>query len=332
RKLSAGQHEVADRELLVDLAFDHALVDALVVPAHDHQMRQLRKALSRGLVEQRALRAHEDDVSYVPLCRADRAGERLGREHHPGAPTVGCVVDHVRAVGRPLANVVDRELDLTRGFGARDDALGEGTLEHPWKERQDVDARGHSRISCGTTTIRRPATSTSRTTDAIAGKRSSSREPSARTTSTSVSPARIISLTVPSDRPSGVSARRPRRSAQRYPPWAARRASARDTRRLRPRIRSASVRVVCPSKRTIGTSVAPRTDAMTSSPMPSHIRRDPFWNRPATSVRGWTFTSPRTPCGAPTTPAMGSSLLPAAAAPTALVRPPAAAARSRLSV
>src|SRR5207253_7185914 len=76
-----------------------------------------------------------------------------------------------------------------------------------------------------------------------------------------------------------------------------------------PRIRSASERLVWPSNRTIGTSAAPRTEAMTSSPVPSHRRRDPFWNRPATSVRGWTLTSPRTPCGAPTTPTIGSSLL-----------------------
>src|SRR5437667_4579910 len=45
---------------------------------------------------------------------------------------------------------------------------------------------------------------------------------------------------------------------------------------------------------------------MTSSPIPSHERREPLRNRSATSVRGWTFTSPRTPCGAPTTPTMGS--------------------------
>src|SRR5205807_8537166 len=37
-------------------------------------------------------------------------------------------------------------------------------------------------------------------------------------------------------------------------------------------------------------------------------------NRSATSVRGWTLTSPRTPCGAPTTPTMGSSV-PSAAVP-----------------
>src|SRR5439155_26050104 len=64
-----------------------------------------------------------------------------------------------------------------------------------------------------------------------------------------------------------------------------------------------------PSKRTTGTSAVPRTEAMTSSPIPSHERREPLRNRSATSVRGWTFTSPLTPCGAPTTPTMGSSAL-----------------------
>src|SRR5438477_4052498 len=48
---------------------------------------------------------------------------------------------------------------------------------------------------------------------------------------------------------------------------------------------------------------------MTSSPTPSQKSREPLRNRSATSVRGWTFTSPRTPCGAPTTPTMGSSAL-----------------------
>src|SRR5437879_9858155 len=74
-------------------------------------------------------------------------------------------------------------------------------------------------------------------------------------------------------------------------------------------MRSASVRVLWPSKRTIGTSAAPRTEATTSSPSPSHSRREPLRKRPAMSVRGCTFTSPRTPCGAPTTPTMGSSVL-----------------------
>src|SRR5439155_9115271 len=204
-QLAAGQHEVADRKLLVDVAFDDALVDALVMPADDHEMRQLRKALRGGLIEQSALCGHKDDVPAISLRRPDRARERLGLQYHPGPATVGRVVDNVMAVGRPLADVMHRELDLARGPRSRHDALCERALEHLREEREYVDPRGHSRTSCGTTTIRPPATSTSRTTDAIAGRSSSSRELSARTTSTSVSPARITSLTVPSDRPSGVS-------------------------------------------------------------------------------------------------------------------------------
>src|SRR3979409_433854 len=113
-------------------------------------------------------------MTGIPLRRPDRAAERRGPHHPPGAPAVRRVVDDVVAVGRPLADVVDRKLDLTRGPRPRDNALGERTLEHLRKEREDVDARGHPRISCGTTTMRPPATSTSRTTDAIAGKSSSS--------------------------------------------------------------------------------------------------------------------------------------------------------------
>src|SRR6266550_7799329 len=71
-------------------------------------------------------------------------------------------------------------------------------------------------------------------------------------------------------------------------------------------MRSAWSRVTTPSKRTMGTSAAPRTDATTSSPIPSQRRREPFRNRSAMSVRGCTLTSPRTPCGAPTTPTIGS--------------------------
>src|SRR5438477_6565498 len=244
RQLAPGQDEVADRKLLIDVAFDDTLVDAFVMPADDHEMRHLREAVVGDLIEQRALYGHEDDVPAIRLRRPDGARERLGFQHHPGAAAVGRVVDYVMAVGRPFADVMHRELDLARGPRARDDALCERALEHLREEREYVDPRRHSRTSCGTTTIRPPATSISRTTDAIAGRSSSSREPSARTMSTSVSPARITSLTVPSDRPSGVSARRPRRSAQRCAPFAARRASARDTRSVRPRIRSASVRVL----------------------------------------------------------------------------------------
>src|SRR2546426_133334 len=74
-ELAPGQHEVADRELLVDVTFDHALVDALVVPAHDHQMRELREPPRRRLVEEGALRAHENDATAPPSPRTRPAAK-----------------------------------------------------------------------------------------------------------------------------------------------------------------------------------------------------------------------------------------------------------------
>src|SRR5207245_236811 len=77
-------------------------------------------------------------------------------------------------------------------------------------------------------------TSTTFTTDSSIGRRRSRPEASA-ITRTSFSPARTSSRTIPSQVPSGVSTRAPRRSAQRYAPAVARRDSPRATRRNRRR-------------------------------------------------------------------------------------------------
>ena len=87
-------------------------------------------SLGGDLIEERALCGHEDDVPAIGFRRPDRARERLGLQYHPGPATVGRVVDNVMAVGRPLADVMHRELDLARGPRARDDALRERALEH----------------------------------------------------------------------------------------------------------------------------------------------------------------------------------------------------------
>src|SRR5207302_9862165 len=92
-------------------------------------------------------------------------------------------------------------------------------------------------------------------------------------------------------------------------PCAASRSTALETRRHVPLLCSASSPVARPSNRTIGTSAVHRTDATTSSPTSTQRKREPFLNRPGTSVRDSTFTSPRTPCGARMTPMTRSSLL-----------------------
>src|SRR5438093_12635860 len=58
----------------------------------------------------------------------------------------------------------------------------------------------------------------------------------------------------------------------------------------------------------MGTSAGPRTDATMSSTRPARGSRAPLRKRLSMSVRDCTFTSPRTPCGAPTTPTTGSSV------------------------
>src|SRR5205807_1802200 len=129
-ELAPGQDEVADRELLVDVTFDDALVDALVVPAHDHQMRELREPPRRRLVEEGALRAHENDATALAFCRAYSAGEGFGFEDHPGTATVRRVIHDVMTISRPLPDVMDRQLDLAGDARTRDDAFGERALEH----------------------------------------------------------------------------------------------------------------------------------------------------------------------------------------------------------
>ena len=51
RKLSPGEHVVADRELLGRQSLDDPFVDALVPPADQHEPRLLRELASERLVQ-----------------------------------------------------------------------------------------------------------------------------------------------------------------------------------------------------------------------------------------------------------------------------------------
>src|SRR5258708_7367557 len=156
---------MADRELLIDGRLDRALVDALVVARDENDVRQRREAARRGLIEQPALRGEEHDVTGGPLQLPDRGHERLRLEDHARAAAVRDVVDRAMAVRRPVAQVVEPELELPCRSGARDDALGERAFEHLREEREDADL--HHSSSCGITTMRPAARATSRTTEAM---------------------------------------------------------------------------------------------------------------------------------------------------------------------
>ena len=115
-ELAARQHVVADRELLVDRELDHALVDALVAAAHEHEVRQ-RRELAHARLGQRRARGRQQDAmrARASACAApppgDRGEQRLGLHHHARAAAVRRVVDGAVAIGREVARVdrLDRD-------------------------------------------------------------------------------------------------------------------------------------------------------------------------------------------------------------------------------
>src|SRR3954468_11404374 len=96
-ELTAGEHEVADRELLVDVVA-HPLVDSLVAAAHEDELAPLRQVLRLGLVEPLSLRAEQDgDGARGPGAGGlDRRDQRLGVYYPPPPPPGG---DVARAPG-----------------------------------------------------------------------------------------------------------------------------------------------------------------------------------------------------------------------------------------
>src|SRR5215204_1140607 len=71
--LSAGEHDVADAQLVVDEVVADALVDALVTPAQQAEARTACQLGGEGLVEAAATRAEQEE-------RTPRVGRLHGRE------------------------------------------------------------------------------------------------------------------------------------------------------------------------------------------------------------------------------------------------------------
>src|SRR5712692_5496010 len=100
-ELAAGEHEIAEGNLLVDEG-DDPLVHALVAAADEDQLLAPRELLRERMVESAALRGHEDHVRAGETLarRLDGGDQRLGLHHHACAAAVGNVVgDAVLARG-----------------------------------------------------------------------------------------------------------------------------------------------------------------------------------------------------------------------------------------
>ena len=111
RQFAAGEHEVADRNLLVGQTAD-AFIEAFVVAAEQHQLVvALRPAPQIRLAQRMALGGHQQHPAAALQGNRLEGGEhRLGFEHHPSPAAIGLVVHLAVAVRRVVAGVVDMEL------------------------------------------------------------------------------------------------------------------------------------------------------------------------------------------------------------------------------
>src|SRR5690606_25962415 len=212
-RLTAGEHVVADGNLLVDLCGDQALVDALVAAAEQHQAIQAGQLAHPGLVQPATLGTEVDHVRRlrIRLANGAKAGQqRLDHHHHAGPAAEGAVVDLAVVAFRMIARVpaMHREqaaLDRPAGHaerGALGDELGE--------QRDDIDA--HQKSGSQSTVIVPASKSTDFTN--CGSTKGSIRSRSPCTTSTSLAPVASRCDTVPRSTPSRVMTRRPSRSTQ----------------------------------------------------------------------------------------------------------------------
>src|SRR3990170_5280452 len=84
RQLAAGEHEVADRDFLVDPALEQPLVHALVPSAQQRQRLLPRKLHHPAVIELAALRRQiHHPAASCTFHGVERSLQRLGKHHHP---------------------------------------------------------------------------------------------------------------------------------------------------------------------------------------------------------------------------------------------------------
>ena len=166
RHLPAGEHEVAEAQLLGGHGLGHALVDPLVAAAEEHEPVEAGEARGRapGRTAGRAARgARRRPARPGPSGHTASHGaeERLGLHDHPGPAPEGRVVHGAVAVLREVAQVVDADLHepRLRGRGATIPSA-RGASTHPREDRDHVNPQRLRPAPAGSTTRRPPARST----------------------------------------------------------------------------------------------------------------------------------------------------------------------------
>src|SRR5207248_1288129 len=306
--LAAEQHVVPERDLGHRHAgrglVEHALVDPLVPPAGEDQVRLGRELGRPRLGEGRTGRRGDDQVSGPDRVQGE--APRFGAHHHAGTATVRGVVDHPVHVGRPPPQVVDVHVKQSGRARPADQGQVE-RREVLRKDRDNVDLHRSNSPSGGASTTRPPATSTSGTIALTNGTRAV-RPSGRRSTSRSDAGAWSTRTTSPSASPAVSTAARP----TSWWSWNSSGSAGGvndvlSTHSSTPRSSSARSRSYTPSNTTMSRPWCGRTDSTVSAGPRSVTSTDPGANRcSGSSVRTWTTTSPRMPCGRMTCPTTSS--------------------------
>ena len=148
-QFAARQHVVADRDLLIHLGLDQALVHALVAPAQQRQPRQRRQFAHPGLVQRPPLRAQVDQVRTLQrLGRAHRrqaAAQRLHQHDHARPAAEAAVIDLAVIALGVVARIPAMQLQQPALAGAAGDAEAGALVDELRKQADDVDAHRVSR-------------------------------------------------------------------------------------------------------------------------------------------------------------------------------------------
>ena len=121
RRLAAGQHKIANRQLPVDEVLGDPLVDAFVTPAQQRETRAGSELAGHRLVEAPTSGAEQVERPHG-LRRLHRGEQRLGRQDHAGSPAERAVVDAAARVVGAGAQVMDHDVDRPAPPGLPDQA------------------------------------------------------------------------------------------------------------------------------------------------------------------------------------------------------------------
>ena len=148
-QFAAGEHVIANGDLLVAERFDHPLVDAFIVAADQRHRFVLRQPSGRRLIVGLARRREKHHMGLAAslggalgLHGAQAVGDGLGVQHHAAAAAVGVVVGLLLLVAGIVTDLV--AVGLEKPFGPRpaQDAGGKEAVAQFREQRDDVDAHG----------------------------------------------------------------------------------------------------------------------------------------------------------------------------------------------